>query len=171
MVPSEFGATEQFLLARTASLCAYARMLTSDVQEAEDIVQEVFLKYLRSGPRSQEPHADAWLFRVARNEALNATRCARRRQHRERGYQGPVPSDPNPAIVAERNDDAKRIAECMWRLPTDLREMVYLKFVESFSLREIAEHLGTPRSTVALRIQEGLIELNRLFHGGLCDDS
>jgi RNA polymerase sigma-70 factor, ECF subfamily len=171
MNQAEFEAAEQFLLARAARLRAYARMLTGDIQETEDIVQEVFLKCLRSGPGPQEPHAEAWLFRVARNEAVNAARGVRRRRRRLRMYQASAPSDPNPATAAERNDDAGRIEACMKRLARDLREMVYLKFVENFSLSQIAEHSGTPRSTVALRIQEGLIELSRLFHGGLRDVS
>jgi RNA polymerase sigma-70 factor, ECF subfamily len=171
MEPTEFATAQQFLLARAAGLRGYVRMMTADAQEAEDIVQEVFLKYLRCGPRPQEAHAEPWLFRVARNLALNATRGARRRRKRHEAYQGPPPGDPNPAAAAERNDDARRIDACMRRLPDEVRELVYLKFVEDYSLSEIANHTGIPRSTAALRIQEGLVELNRLFHGGLRDVS
>jgi len=44
--------------------------------------------------------------------------------------------------------------------------MVYLKFAEELSLSEIAERLHVPRSTVALRVQQGMAMLNREFHGG-----
>jgi DNA-directed RNA polymerase specialized sigma24 family protein len=43
--------------------------------------------------------------------------------------------------------------------------MVFLKMVEGLSYREVGERTGVPRSTVALRVQEGLVSLSNCFHG------
>ena len=157
------GASE-YLLARSPGLRAYLRVLLGNFHEAEDALQELFLRYLRSGPPAGTPDADRWLFRVARNIGLNMWRGSRRRQARELAHEDARPAPPDPAEAAAQKETSGRIQQCLDRLDADTRELVYLKLVEEMSYREIAEQTCLPRSTVALRVQEGLARLAKLFH-------
>jgi RNA polymerase sigma-70 factor (ECF subfamily) len=158
------AAAQDYLLAQSARLRAYLRVLLGDAHAAEDVLQELFLRYLRGGPAAGTEDADRWLSRVARNLALKALRTSRRRRARE-AARPPSAAGPDPADLAGRKEDAARVQRCLDRLETEVRELVYLKVVEGLSYREIAEQTGVPRSTAVLRVQEGLARLAELFHG------
>jgi RNA polymerase sigma-70 factor (ECF subfamily) len=161
------SAAEGFLLAMAPRLRGYVRVLLANAADAEDVLQETFLGYLKGGPGAGTPNAERWLFRVARNRALNLLRDEARRRRREAARPEPAPRPaPDPAGQAELSEAARRIEACLDQVPLEAREMLYLKVAEDLSLSEIAERTGTPKSTVALRLQEGLILLNRLFRGG-----
>lgn len=141
------------------------------MNDADDILQEVFLKYLDKGPQTSDSQAQRWLFRVARNQTLDSIRGEKRRTRREHAYQAHGAKDSgDPASIFERNESLARIGRCLEKLSQELREVVYLKFVEELSLSEISEHTGMPRSTVALRVQEGLVRLSSEFHGAANDN-
>jgi RNA polymerase sigma-70 factor (ECF subfamily) len=170
MDPTNFADAQRFLLAHAARLRAYLHMLLGNVHDAEDALQETFVKYLRSGPAVSD-HAERWLFAVCRNEALDLRRDRRRRVAREQAAGGQAARDADanetdPAALADRRDSMDHMTRCLARLPEELREMVYLKFAEELSMSEIAERLHMPRSTVALRVQQGMAMLDREFHGG-----
>ena len=135
--------------------------------DAEDVLQEVLIKYLRKGPKQQNSGAKAWLFTAGRNHALNTMRNLKRRRAHEtsgRVSRKTVPS-PDPGEEAEKKESLHRIRDCLMKLPLLLRELLFLKVVENLSLSQLARRTGTPRSTAALKVQEGLILLNRCFHG------
>jgi len=155
-----------YLLEMTPKLRGYLRMMLGSRQDAEDVVQDVFVKFLRHGPAPRTDHADAWLFTAARNGALNLLRGRKRRMVRERRYLELVDSgQPSPLEVARRRESHQRIDECMRKLPRPMREILYLNVVEKLSVREIGTRVGLSKSTVAERVREGLIALNRCFHG------
>ena len=171
MDPAKFADAQRFLLAHTARLRAYLHMLLGNLHDAEDALQETFVKYLRSGPEPSD-RAERWLFTVCRNEALDLRRREHRRATREQanangraGANDPASRQDDPAQQADRRESMARMTLCLSQLPQDLREMVYLKFAEELSLSDIAQRVGMPRSTVALRVQQGLVLLNRYFHG------
>jgi RNA polymerase sigma-70 factor (ECF subfamily) len=159
------AAASDYLLTKVPQLRAYLRVLLGPLTEAEDVLQELFIQYLRHGPRPATLDADRWLFRVARNLGLKAVRGSRRRLQRETAYQPPPPAEADPAELADQKEAAGKIQRCLDQLDADVRELVYLKIVEDLSYREIAEQTGVPRSTAALRVQEGLVVLARCFQG------
>jgi RNA polymerase sigma-70 factor (ECF subfamily) len=159
------AAAAEYLLAKAAQLRAYLRVLLGPSPEVEDVLQELFLRYLRSGPRPGTIDADRWLFRVARNVGLTAVRGTRRRRQRETAYSPPAAAAPDPAEAAGQKEAAGKMQHCLDRLDAEVRELVYLKVVENLSYREIAEQTGVPRSTVAVRVQEGLTRLAHWFSG------
>ena len=154
-----------FLLAHAARLQAYLRMLMGNQHDAEDVLQEVWMKFLRQGPGLKGDDAMRWLMRVARNDALNALRASRRRTAREGAYAPARPAELSPDEQAQRSESLARIESAMRKLDVEVREMVYLKLVEELPYREIAGRVGLPKSTVCLRVQEGLVRLSRHFHG------
>jgi len=156
----------ELLLAMTPRLRGYLHVLLGGWDGVEDVLQDVFLRYLEKGPSPHDPDAGPWLFTVARRVALNWQRSWWRRRRRERihAQERPAAGD-DPAEIAARRESHARIERCLLRLPTDLRELLYLKVVEGLSYSDVAARVDAPRSTVALRVHDALILLNRCFHG------
>lgn len=148
----------------TPRLLAYLRMLLGDLHDAEDVLQELFLRFLARGPLPHTDDARRWLFHVGRNLGLKALRTNQRRERRERLHPQPAPCE-DPASSLEKRESLARIQNCLDALEPDLRELVFLKIVEQLSYRDIEQQTGVPRSTAALRVQDGLARLSGCFHG------
>ncbi len=157
--------TEALLLEMTPRLRGLARILMGSDADAEDVVQATFVQFLSKGPPSDGQHAPMWMLKTARNLALNRLRTDRRRTARDQAH--PTPADAtDPAETASLRESSARIRTCLEQLPLEYREPLYLKVVEGLSLREIAVELAQGKSTVASRVETGLVLLNRCFHGG-----
>lgn len=127
------------LLARHgAALALYARQWTVD---ADDCVQEALIEL--AGQRTAPDNPTAWLYRVVRNRALNAARGKRRRSEREQAVaeRRRASTGPTPA-------DAVEIEELLARLPCVDREIVVLRVWGQLSWQEIAELVGSSKSSV-----------------------
>jgi RNA polymerase sigma factor (sigma-70 family) len=142
--------------AHAAALVLYARQLTPP-GEAEDIVQDVFVRLMAQGRRPD--HVRAWLFRSVRNEAISRLRSARRRRRRERstaiGCREAFQSRPDELV------DARRAEELLASLPRDLREAVVLRIWSGLRLREIAAVTTVSVPTVLRRYRAGLAALRK----------
>ncbi len=118
--------------------------------EAEDLVQETFLKLSRQrfGPDRMH-NVRGWLYAVASNLALNALRGRGRRQRREetvfqladRG------GEPDPAVVALRDDERAAVRRTLAALPERQAQLLMLRH-SGLSYREIAEALGMAPGSV-----------------------
>ena len=119
---------------------AYAR--TGSRADAEDIMQEVFVRLLRTRPDfADRAHARAWLLRVAANCANDWFRAPWRR----RG--GPVTDSlPSP----EHEDGG--VVEAVLALPAKYRAAVHLYYYEELSVAEIAKITGKSESAVKSRL-------------------
>ena len=132
------------------SLYRYARCLADDRTEAEDLVQETYLKGLR-GFESFAPGTNfrAWMFRILRNTFLTSRSGLRA-----------VPLDDAPAIQDEATPETQLIQRvnreslrrAIERLPIVFREVLILCDVENSSYKEIAETLSIPIGTVTSRL-------------------
>jgi len=132
------------------SLYRYARCLADDRAEAEDLVQETYLKGLR-GFESFAPGTNfrAWMFRILRNTFLTSRSGLRA-----------VPLDDAPAIQDEATPETQLIQRvnreslrrAIERLPIVFREVLILCDVENSSYKEIAETLSIPIGTVTSRL-------------------
>jgi RNA polymerase sigma-70 factor (ECF subfamily) len=137
----------------------------------DDLVQETWLRVLERGS-SYDGHSrfEPWLFRVARNLAVDAMR---KRQTLSLdsddddrcGQPAPASHQPSPFTLAARTEDAERLARSLETLDSVLREALVLRFEEDLSLQEISAIVGAPVSTVASRIYRGLATLRPQFKG------
>jgi RNA polymerase sigma-70 factor (ECF subfamily) len=137
----------------------------------DDLVQETWLRVLERGS-SYDGHSrfEPWLFRVARNIAVDAMR---RRQNLSldsddddgRPPPSPASSEPSPFTLAARTEEADRLAHSLQALDPVHREALVLRFQEDLSLQEISAIVGAPVSTVASRIYRGLATLRPQFEG------
>ena len=144
----------------------FALSMTRDAAEADDLVQETYLKALRSFDSFQEgTNCKAWLFRILRNTWLNRLRGVSREVASDEAmeavqdaalagwddrsyYRGPCEA----AILRATRDE---IEVALASLPSDFRQAVVLSDVEGFSYKEIADVMGTPIGTVMSRLYRG----------------
>jgi RNA polymerase sigma-70 factor (ECF subfamily) len=131
--------------------------LLRDPAEAEDVVQETFLKAFRALPRFRGDAAFyTWLYRIALNGARNA--ILRRRQRG--GPSGVVPAQltaPAPEVGTPESmllskQVMQTIDAAMEALPLELRTAIVLREIEGLSYEEIAQIMECPLGTVRSRI-------------------
>jgi RNA polymerase sigma factor (sigma-70 family) len=123
----------QWYEAHGTELMLYARQWSPD-QQAEDIVQDAFIKLLKQ--RRCPDNVRAWLFRVVRNASISMVRCLQRRRAGQKFLHC------ESLWFESRCDDlidAQLAQDILQTLPAHLREIVLLRIWGQMSLREIAE--------------------------------
>ncbi len=142
--------------AHAAALVLYARQFVSP-GEAEDIVQDVFVRLMAQ--RGRPDNARAWLFRSVRNAAVSRLRAGHRRRRREQaraaGRREAFESRPEDLI------DARVARQLLASLPQDQREVVVLRVWSGLTLREIAETTDAGITSVFRRYRAGLAALRK----------
>jgi RNA polymerase sigma-70 factor (ECF subfamily) len=136
----------------------------------DDLVQETWLRVMERGSSYDgQSRFEPWLFKVARNIAVDAMRKRRIFSLDSNDGDGvrPAPAsvEPSPFTVAARTDDADRLARSLDTLEPVYREALVLRFQEDLSLQEISEIVGAPVSTVASRIYRALATLRPQLEG------
>jgi len=154
--------------AHGAPLYRYLLALLSNVEDAEDALQEVFLGVLRRAAGDSVADVRAYLFRAARNQALMALR-KRRKQDKERAAAAISWIEPESCGPDQRGT-AIDIDRAVRELAVEQREVILLKVSEGLTFREIAEVIGVPHATAASRYRLALARLRRLLEGGDDDD-
>jgi RNA polymerase sigma-70 factor (ECF subfamily) len=146
--------------------------LLNDPSDANDAVQEVFLKVFRNiGSFRGQSSLKTWVYRIAVNEAHNHRRwfCRHRKQEiglerdeDERSYQETL-SDPGPSpFQAAADDEARQILESVMQgLNPTFRAALVLRDIEDLGYEEIADILQINLGTVKSRIMRGREALRR----------
>lgn len=152
-------------------LYGFMYRLIGDTHEAEDLVQEVFVRVVRTIGRYQEDgRFEAWLFRIAVNLARDYGRRAKRSidalslEHAEEDDQSIAARVTRTAIEAaddplRQADRATRVQEALARLSAPERETILLRHYADMSFAEIAEAMGTPLGTALARAHRALGKL------------
>jgi len=148
---------EELALPLFDSLYNFARWLVRDQNEAEDLVQETYLKALR-GFGSFQPGTNfrAWIYRILRNTFLSSRSTVERRMTVAMDEEEGSPalpttfSTPESLLIERSGNDAVQCA--IEQLPVIFREVILLCDVEDASYREIAEILSIPIGTVMSRL-------------------
>jgi RNA polymerase sigma-70 factor (ECF subfamily) len=150
------------------ALYSTALRLTANPADAEDLVQETYLKAFRSsGQFESGTNLKAWLFTILHNTFLNTRRHAGRESIATEAddLEGvPQPENvENPEQILLRKTLDAELQAALDSLPDIFREAVWLRDVEDFSYAEIARILQVPLGTVMSRISRG----RRLLHARL----
>jgi RNA polymerase sigma-70 factor (ECF subfamily) len=137
------------------------RMTGGDRPLAEDLVQEAFLRVLRSIGQYRHPRPfKPWLYAIATNLARDHYKRAETRHTvSERGDEVACGQDVRPEERVLAGEEAERVAAAVMALPAGQREAMVLRYYQSLSLSEIAEALGVPLGTVKSRLHLGLRRL------------
>ncbi|SRR5579883_909335 len=130
-----------------------AHLLMRSPQDAEDVVQEAYLRALRSFSGFRGEASRAWLLAIVRNTCFTWMRHNRERsdqaEFREEVHAIAAATPETQSLSRERTDAVSR---CIEQLPTDFREAIILRELEQMSYREIAEITGVPSGTVMSRL-------------------
>jgi RNA polymerase sigma-70 factor (ECF subfamily) len=163
-VACELGRDRLDLLDRVWDLCAddlygLALWRTGSVEDAEDAVQEVFVRLARAPQRLRKARRPrAYLLKMTHNAALDVIR---RRRPTE------TIADETEFVVAEpamdEQVDAARVAGLIKNLPAPQREAVYLRHLLELSFRDVAAVCGVPLFTAASRYRLGIRRLRILL--------
>ena len=148
------GKFEQDTLPHLNSIYNLARHLTRNEQEAEDIVQETYLRAFRFYPRFQGGDARPWLLKIARN--VFYTRVERNPPLEPIDFDQHLTSRDehflNPEEAVIQSADRALLERALAALPTHCREVLILRELEEMSYREISVILGVPAGTVMSRL-------------------
>jgi len=143
--------------------------LTRNRKDAEDLVQETFLRAYRFFDSYQPgTHIKAWLFRILRNTFINRYRAAKVRPDEvdfskiEASYEQAIDEDfvrnkrpPSPEDVVMNGVLDAEVQQALDAIPEDYRTVVLLALAEEMSYKEIAAALSIPLGTVMSRLHRG----------------
>lgn len=122
--------------------------------DAEDILQDTLIQYLRTAPVLESPaHEKAWLLRVAGNLSKNLLRAQGYRQA----------DQLKETLVAQEREDLSYVWEAVKALPVPYRETIHLFYYEGYSTAQIAQILDQKESTVRSRLKRGREKLKPLL--------
>ncbi|GAA1473979.1 MULTISPECIES: sigma-70 family RNA polymerase sigma factor [Corynebacterium] len=144
-----------------------AMRLTRNPQDAEDLIQETYLKaFSNFDSFKQGTNLKAWLYRIMTNTYINSYRKAKRRPvessadelsdfqlYTTSGHDSTGLESAEVEALKQMPDS--EISEAMNDLPEDYRMVVYYSDVVGLAYKEIAEVMGTPLGTVMSRLHRG----------------
>jgi RNA polymerase sigma-70 factor (ECF subfamily) len=160
---SHFG---HFMGAYQQRLRAFALRYSGNAQDAEDIVQETFLRVhhaLKNYPatRIRTLHMQQWLYKVALNVCRNhARRAEPQAAPLDASEESPLleieDQSGGPDEEVDRREERRELERWIATLPEPYRSAVNLHYFEDLSLREVAELLNQPVGTVKANVHRGL---------------
>lgn len=156
----ETGALEQAYRSHAAGLLALVYRLTGSSEDAEDVVQDLFVGLPEALGRYQEQgRFEAWLRRIAIRLAFIRMRSRSRR--REVALESP----DHPLASTSPQGESLYLWLALERLPEDQRAIVVLRVVEGYSHEEIGELLGISRGAAQVRFHRAVTQLRSALEG------
>ena len=172
-VPDERVSTarfEELAMPLFDQLYNFARWLTRDTPEAEDLVQETYTKALRGFSSFQlGTNFRAWMYRILRNSFLSSrTGLKTMVTIDEDVNENLLPAETTtPESILIGRADRESVQQALEGLPVHFREILLLCEVEEMSYQEIAETLAVPIGTVMSRLSRA----RKALRGLLCNKS
>lgn len=160
--PGREAEFERVVLPLLPSAYNLARWLTRNDHDADDVVQEAFLRAYRFFTSFRGGDPRAWLLAIVRNACWSWLRVNRPREVSVRLEEMDEAPDSLAASVEEelvRRADAERLREAIASLPAEFREVLVLREFEELSYRAIAEVSGIPVGTVMSRLSRARARL------------
>ena len=116
--------------------------------DAQDVVQDVFMKYMSTAPVfNNDAHERAWLLRVTVNRCHDISRHLKVRES--------LPIEEAVGIAAPEKGEVSELLELLSRIPSKYKDTLILHCLEGFSQQETAKILGISLSAVKMRILRG----------------
>src|SRR6476660_5497099 len=139
-----------------------ARWLLRNEQDAQDVVQEAYLRAFKSFGGFHGSNGRAWLLTIVRNTSytlLKKNQAADVTTSFDEEIHAFDDESVSAATILERSEDAELIREAMDELPAELREILTLRHQEDLSYKEIADIAQIPPGTVMSRLARARVKL------------
>ena len=146
---------EEILRRNAARVYRVAYIRLGNRHDAEDVMQDVFLNFVRSSPAFEnEEHEKAWFLRCT----VNLTKSFFRRAYRSKevGYEETIAAD-------ESDESTRAVAEALMSLPEKLRTVVTLYYYENLSVSDIASITGKSEDSVRSSLKRARERLRELL--------
>lgn len=149
-----------------ASLYGYARWLTGEAHEAEDLVQETYLKALRGFSSFREgTNFRAWMFRILRNTFLTSRSGLKTMEPLDDDLAEEIAEEGTPETHFLNRANGEALQQAIAALPLLFREVLLLSDVENMSYKEIGEALAIPVGTVTSRLMRARRRVRAALEG------
>jgi len=143
-----------------------ARWLMRNEQDAQDVVQEAYLRAFKSFSGFHGSNGRAWLLTIVRNTSytlLKKNRAVDLSTTFDEEFHASDHESASPAAILEHVEDADLIGKAMDELPAEFREILTLRHQEDLSYKEIGEILRIPPGTVMSRLARARGKLKEYF--------
>ena len=150
----ELKSFEEAMLPHLDAAHNLAKWLLRNEHDAQDVVQEAYLRAFRSFAGFHGGNGRAWLLTIVRNTSYTLLKKNRAADFTTFDEEIHVPSDESvsPATTLEHTEDAELIKEAINELPAEFREILVLRHQEGLSYKEIADIAQIPPGTVMSRL-------------------
>ena len=162
----ELTCFEQTVLPHLDAAYNLARWLTGNEHDAEDAVQESYLRALRFFGGFRGDNARPWLLAIVRNTCytwLRRNRVDEPTEELDETIQVPDPSGVNPESILLAAARTELVQHALESLPSSFREIIILRDLEGMSYKEIAEIASIPVGTVMSRLARARARLQKLL--------
>jgi RNA polymerase sigma-70 factor (ECF subfamily) len=158
---------EQFkkeVLPLRKKLLVYAQHILGDAEDAEDIIQEVYLKlwYMRAELQSYNSIA-AFSSTMTKNLCINRIKVRDRSQESLDGLAVPY-EEPEPDVQLEQKDSVEHVMRIIDRLPSLQQAILRMKHVDGFEITEIAELTGSNPEAVRVNLSRARKKVREEFY-------
>ena len=137
-------------------LMIYAFQIVHDRDEAQDLVQDAFLRFSRQEKEIHEPKA--WLYKTTRNLSIDTLRKRAKRVHQTKEQQldflSEVESESkdDPVQELEKQEKVRRVRHSLNLLPKESQKLITMKFDQKMSYKQIADETGLSVSNVGYKL-------------------
>ncbi len=161
------GSFEELAMPLFAKLYNFAHWLTQDQTEAEDLIQETYLKALKGfGSFQQGTNFRAWMYKILRNAFLTSRsglKVSSVGLEEDDGYVVEPSTVETPESILLAHADEEEIQQALETLPVRFREIILLCDVEEMSYQEISDTLAIPIGTVMSRLSRARKAMRELL--------
>lgn len=165
---------EDAVLPHLAAAYNLARWLTRNTHDAEDLVQEAYLRAFKSFDGFRGGNGRAWLLMIVRNTCYTWLKQNQKEEFAEvfdEDVHTAEDESPNPETLMLDQADAQLVREALGELPLDFREAMVLREIEGMSYKEIAYLTNVPVGTVMSRLARARERLQRRLIPGVKKES
>lgn len=145
----------------SAKLFGVTLRILKDRAEAEEALQEVYVKIWRRADRYRQGSYSpiSWLVAIARNHALDIVRARRPASDDIDTVFDLASPDPNPEQSAVSTSERGRIDDCLGELETDRADAVRGAYLDGYSYQELADRFEVPLNTMRTWLRRSLLKL------------
>ncbi|HET6886853.1 MAG TPA: sigma-70 family RNA polymerase sigma factor [Candidatus Udaeobacter sp.] len=169
----ELASFEETMLPHMDAAHNLARWLLRNEEDAQDVVQEAYLRAFKSFSGFHGSNGRAWLLTIVRNTSytlLKKNRAVDLTTTFDEEIHTAGHESVSPATILEHSENAELIKEAMDELPVQFREILVLRHLEGLSYKEIADIAQIPPGTVMSRLSRARAELKEYLAGRISKD-